>query len=426
MSLTKVTPALIQVANNVTSTTLGTANSIPSITFDAQGVITTASNTAIAINTADIADGAITSAKIAAGAVTPANGSINVAMIDVASSNGVGALKIPSGTDAQRPAGEIGYLRYNTSNNVVEVWDNNSSSWQVVGDQVGFLTVEYLVLAGGGGGGTQHGGGGGAGGLIYSSGSQLSRGTSYSITVGSGGAGSPAVGPAYNGNSTPGSVSSLGTAASALGGGGGGSWRQPAAGVPAQIGYNGGSGGGGGSSESDSVIPGGSGTPGQGNPGGNGRYAGGGGGGAGASGSSTQPASPYSNAQAANGGIGLAYSISGSSLFYAGGGGGGTYAGPSPFSPTFYRAIGGSSIGGLGGLGPHLSPTPTMNGSNGTVNRGSGGGGGGNFDATGGNGSVGVVIIRYSGAQTASGGTVTTSGANTIHTFTTSGTFTIN
>ena len=64
MSLTKVSPALIQVANNVTSTTLGTANSIPSITFDAQGVITAASNTAIAINTADIADGAITQSKI--------------------------------------------------------------------------------------------------------------------------------------------------------------------------------------------------------------------------------------------------------------------------------------------------------------------------------------------------------------------------
>jgi hypothetical protein len=64
MAITKVVPALIQVANNVTSTTLGTANSIPSITFDAQGVITTASNTAIAINTADIADGAITQSKI--------------------------------------------------------------------------------------------------------------------------------------------------------------------------------------------------------------------------------------------------------------------------------------------------------------------------------------------------------------------------
>jgi hypothetical protein len=34
------------------------------------------------------------------------------------------------------------------------------------------------------------------------------------------------------------------------------------------------------------------------------------------------------------------------------------------------------------------------------------------------------VIIRYLGAQVATGGTVTSSGGYTIHTFTTSGTFT--
>lgn len=69
--LTKVTPALIQVANNVTSTTLGSANTIPSLTFDAQGVIATASNTAMAINTADIVNGAVTAEKLDANAVTP-------------------------------------------------------------------------------------------------------------------------------------------------------------------------------------------------------------------------------------------------------------------------------------------------------------------------------------------------------------------
>jgi hypothetical protein len=34
------------------------------------------------------------------------------------------------------------------------------------------------------------------------------------------------------------------------------------------------------------------------------------------------------------------------------------------------------------------------------------------------------VIISYSGSQRGTGGTVTTVGGNTIHTFTTSGTFT--
>ena len=71
MAITRVVPALIQVANNVTSTTLGSANTIPSLTFDAQGVIATASNTAMAINTADIVNGAITAAKLDANAVTP-------------------------------------------------------------------------------------------------------------------------------------------------------------------------------------------------------------------------------------------------------------------------------------------------------------------------------------------------------------------
>jgi len=68
MSLTRVAPSLIAVANNVTSNVFGSANTIPSFTFDASGVISTASNTAIQINTADIVNGAVTAAKLAAGA----------------------------------------------------------------------------------------------------------------------------------------------------------------------------------------------------------------------------------------------------------------------------------------------------------------------------------------------------------------------
>jgi hypothetical protein len=60
-----------------------------------------------------------------------------------------------------------------------------------------------------------------------------------------------------------------------------------------------------------------------------------------------------------------------------------------------------------------------------TANTGSGGGGGalqnsGAFD--GGNGASGVVIISYAGSQKFTGGTVTSSGGNTIHTFNSSGT----
>jgi hypothetical protein len=42
----------------------------------------------------------------------------------------------------------------------------------------------------------------------------------------------------------------------------------------------------------------------------------------------------------------------------------------------------------------------------------------------GGSGGSGIVIISYAGAQRGAGGTVTTSGNNTIHTFTSSGTYT--
>jgi hypothetical protein len=43
---------------------------------------------------------------------------------------------------------------------------------------------------------------------------------------------------------------------------------------------------------------------------------------------------------------------------------------------------------------------------------------------TGGSGGSGIVIISYVGLQRGTGGTVTSSGGNTIHTFTTSGIFT--
>jgi hypothetical protein len=57
-----------------------------------------------------------------------------------------------------------------------------------------------------------------------------------------------------------------------------------------------------------------------------------------------------------------------------------------------------------------------------------GGGGGGrtgnNTGGNGGSGGSGIVIIRYLGDQRATGGTITSSGGYTIHTFTSSGTFT--
>jgi hypothetical protein len=52
-------------------------------------------------------------------------------------------------------------------------------------------------------------------------------------------------------------------------------------------------------------------------------------------------------------------------------------------------------------------------------------GGAGNGGAAGNNnGAAGIVVIRYLGTQRGTGGTVTSSGGYTVHTFTTAGTFT--
>lgn len=76
-------------------------------------------------------------------------------------------------------------------------------------------------------------------------------------------------------------------------------------------------------------------------------------------------------------------------------------------------------VGGGGGTSEGGSGTV------GTTNRGAGGGGGAGNAGAGGNGGSGIVIIRYLTADisVAIGGTITTDGLHTIHTFTTGGTF---
>lgn len=247
-------------------------------------------------------------------------------------------------------------------------------------------TVSALVVAGGGGGSV---GGGGAGGLLYTSSLDLIPETAYTVTVGTGGAASTV----WGGNAANGTNSIFSTL-TAIGGG---------AGNHNTIGSLGGSGGGGGYS-----AAGGSGTAGQGFAGGSGlgtpNYPGGGGGGAGSIG-----ANAVSTSIAGAGGKGLELNIIGTSVYYSGGGGGGT------------QAVGGT--GGTGGLGGGGAGGGTITGTAGTANTGGGGGGG---YAYGGMGGSGIVIIRYEGNQKATGGTITSSEGDTIHTFTSSGTFTFN
>ena len=273
-------------------------------------------------------------------------------------------------------------------------YNNTLNDWRYVSDNsdvfVTSYSIQYLVVAGGG---ASDQGGGGAGG--YSTGTtSVTGGTSYTITVGAGGT-AAAGGTANGGNGNNSSISSLSTST----GGGGGAWSTNTPG-------SGGSGGGAGQTGSGTYA-GGTGTAGQGNNGGsNGgfntpRYPGGGGGGAGAVGQNAQ-----SGSQAGNGGIGKQW-FDGN--YYAGGGGGGN-------NTTGGTTTGGQGGGGAGGYGTNGGP-PTA----GTENTGGGGGGDG---GTGYAGGSGVVIIRYSGSQVGSGGTVTSAGGYTYHTFTGSGTFT--
>ena len=250
------------------------------------------------------------------------------------------------------------------------------------------LSASYLVVAGGGGGGTDYAGAGGAGGLLTST-TTLSSTQSYAVTVGAGGA------TATQGNS------SVFNAITATGGGYGGGNSGTSSG--------GAGGSGGGRAGANAAGSFGAGTSGQGNNGGNtvasGTAGGGGGGGASAVGSNSTASTGGA------GGAGTASSISGTSVTYAGGGGGGGY-GPAGTS---------AGAGGAGGGGNGASSGA---GSAGTANRGGGGGGGAGGGGAGGAGGSGIVIVSYAGAQRYTGGTVTSSGSNTIHTFTSSGVLT--
>ena len=271
------------------------------------------------------------------------------------------------------------------------------------------VAVDYLVVAGGGGGGGA--GGAGAGGLLTtyattpstSSGnqSQLTLNTSdtYTIIVGTGGAGS---GTAYAPIGTVGVNSSIsgsftGSPITAAGGGAGG----------ASSGSNGGDGGsGGGAGWSTS---GGTATPsGQGFDGGSGiaapNYSGGGGGGA-----SETPITPTQSVAGA-GGEGVTVSITGSAVGYAGGGGAAGYA--TAIGSGAAPAVGGGGAGRNWGGSTGNAPTPNP----GTDGKGGGGG-------SGGDGGDGVVILRYTNTKTievGAGLTATTAedGTDSVTTFT--------
>ena len=232
----------------------------------------------------------------------------------------------------------------------------------------GSITATILAVGGGGGGGGSAPGmptgGGGAGGLIYTTRTISTTNTIYA-TVGSGG------GSTSNGSSSY-VYFSNGIAGGSLdaSGGGCGNW--------ADFASSGGSGGG-----TSAVATAKSGISGLGNAGGIGESTGsaaGGGGGAGGAGSNGTYTSSTTTAYGGNGGDGLAYSITGSTVYYAAGGGGAANA------TNNVAGKGGNGGGGDGVIGYFSG-----NGNNAT---GYGCGGGGAVQSySGGSGSNGIIVI---------------------------------
>jgi hypothetical protein len=332
-------------------------------------------------------------------------------LLDLASDTG--ATVFPKGTTAERPVSpEAGYIRFNTTDNVMETYDG--TEWLVLDTLPNEYIADFLVAAGGGGGGARRGSGGGAGGLRTSYGATsgggsssedavlLNIGTEYTITIGAGGA------AAIPGSDTLGGKGgdSVFSNITSYGGGGGISLSSPQ-----NIIQDGGCGAGGGARGASDLYEYppyhyGDGTLGQGYNGGYGSKAhngggGGGGGGGGAAGvgqNGVGNVNNYYGGGSFSGGSGLAVSITGSSLSYSSGG----------------TAPNGTSGGGSAG---------TNNTGNGGDSTGEAGGSNGGWS-----GGSGIVILRmptanYSGTTTGSP-TVTTDGSDTILTYTSSGTYT--
>ena len=257
------------------------------------------------------------------------------------------------------------------------------------------LTADILVVAGGGAAGPVGRGGGGAGGVIYQAGKSLSSGTSYTCTIGAGGAASNTIGTSANGSD------SLFSTLQAFGGGGGGYTNGGSGNAGGSGGGAGGAAGGsfsgtGGSSTQTSN----NGGTGYGTAGGNvatvSSHSGnsGGGGGAGSVGGSTNSTdsvlgsggdglSTWSSWGVATG---LGQNVSGTYYFAGGGAGGTQYSG------------GAQALGGKGGGGNAALGGSTSAGSSGMPNTGGGGGAGdsGGVGYVGGSGGSGLIIVRYS------------------------------
>ena len=263
----------------------------------------------------------------------------------------------------------------------VQITSGAGCLWNV---PTGITSIDYVIVGGGGGGGGANngslggGGGGGGGQVTTSTNFAVTAGSSLSLTIGTGG--SAGLVSAYGGNGGSTTLSNFTTTYLASGG-------------------NGGQGGGTANTQAD--LSGDGGNAGGGNSGAASDWdGGGGGGGAGATGTAGADIGGQGGIGGAGGaGVTSAAASSLTLYFGAGGGGGGTPSNNvAPASQADgFGALGGSSVGGNGGVVSSTKGVATA----GATNTGSGGGGGGwnyNYNSTqkmGGAGADGVIWIKY-------------------------------
>jgi hypothetical protein len=360
-----------------------------------------------------LATGAITAIAMAPGSVTTdaiAPGAVNAIDLDVARLNGTGAMSIPQGTTAERPASpQRGMVRYNTTTNLYEFYDGIdwiTLGWRPMQALGGTVTsdgtfnyhtftsgattftvtdvgtaasLDFIAWgAGGGGGGSGNSRQGGAGAAVFTTLTNVISG-GYTVSVGggggaatggciTGGGGAGGAGPSgaaggRGGNAGPSPCSSPG------GGGGGGTLFLVGSTILAAAG---GGGGGGGAESGTPAGPGGGGGQ-------NGFNGVGAGGVAGASGDTNGQTIDPGGDQS------------------AGGGGGGGFRGGGAGQPPGVDGVGGG--GGGGGTSSFAGVIGTISNGNGTTvgNAGFDSLRAGAGDAGGqlASGSSGRAIIRY-------------------------------
>jgi len=270
-------------------------------------------------------------------------------------------------------------------------------------------SIEFITIGAGGGAGGPDGGsnacGGGSGALISGSINSIFSGSQFNIYVGGGGGGGTGcvagTGGGSAGSNGGGSGGNAGSSGCSGGGGGGGGWSGIVSSSNYIIVTGGGSGGGGANEGGANDSP----------------SAGGGVQNNGANGTSL------------SGGNGDAFSGDGGGWA---GGGGGYYGGAKQNTSTGANSGGGNYTGSTSfnvfvstGSGVGQGSTAGTRTYNWAGLTGTYGGGGAPIigsSGTAGSGGNGVVSIRYLGSQKANGGTITTTGSYTVHTFTGSAT----